>query len=207
MLLRSVLPLSLIALALAGCATVSVLPGSSTVETSITKEQSALREASVTFNQMAVSRGWISASPGLLSVARVLVDGQSDDDVKSDASYATLIGAAVRENDTVSAAIIADADDAATALGLVSEEARRVLAAQAGEDTTRADLVSFERVLVQAQQSRLAFIEAATLAELGDDDETGAAIVRLEARIDDARLLADELARKYSGRAAQGVVS
>lgn len=197
-----------LAACLAGCTTISVLPGSSTVETTLSAEQSSLRQAATVFNDMATSRGWITTSGGLFGMARVLVDGQDEANPRQN-SYADLIGAEERNQDEVATTLITDAGDAASALSEVSIEAHAFLEVpRANRDATkRSDLISFERALVQAQQTRRSFVEAASAADLVRNTQVNVAMTRLDMKIDEARLIADQLANEYSGRAIDGAVS
>jgi len=205
---RSVLTALVLTLVLPGCATVSVLPSTSTVETSVSVEQSALRKAALSFNETAVSRGWISEARGFFDLAQVLFEGKSDDEVDTK-TYAKLIGADMRAADEVEATLITDATDAAEALSSVSVEANAFLTARADQNITaaREDLVSFERALVQAQQTRRSFMEAVKIAELVDTPEMMAAFTRFDSEIDKARQLADQLATEYASRDTRPAVS
>lgn len=210
MLKRSVFASAALAFFLSGCATVSVMPTTSTVKASMTAEQSDLRQAALSFSQTAVSRGWISQSRGFMDIASVLIDGKSieaDDNKKS--TYAGLIGADMRAAAEVEATLIADANDAALALAAVSKQADAFLASRVDAQvrTVRADLVCFERTLVQAQQTRRAFIIAAEIAQLDNTGHLQAVFARLDSEIDKARTLADRLATEYSRRETVASVS
>lgn len=209
MLKCSVLSSMVFALVVSGCATVSVLPGSSTiVETKISQEQSDLRQASEAFSQTAISRGWINDSKGFFDLARVLVEGRSETDTHTK-TYAVLIGADMRAPDDVRATLTTDLHDAASALSEVSVQAEAFLdidpVTRAG--AIREDLVGFERSLVQAQQSRRAFIEAAKLAELATHSDILSGLETLDAEIDRARSLADRLAVEYANRGTEKQVA
>lgn len=195
-------------LALTGCATVSVVPGTATVETQISEQQSALRESAVSFQTIAVSRGWISETRGFFDLARVLVEGGSEtpDDAKN---YASLIGAEARAPQDVLSTLTADISDAIDAFTDVSGQANTFLDADIDASTIniRADLVSYERALVQAQQTRRSFIEAATLAGVDSSIEVTTLIARMDAEIDVARDFADKIASDYSSRDAGTSIS
>lgn len=193
--------LAVLAFALPGCATVSVAPGSGAVETTVLNEQSALRDSAKEFQRVAVSRGWISESRGFFDLAKVLVDG--GEPVSDDAQdYAAFIGVGERASDDVLATLSADLGDAAEALSTVSAEAQSFLEASIDASTTdiRADLVSYERALVQAQQSRRSFVEAASLAGVESESQLTGLVAQFDAAIDTARDIADLIAADYSSR-------
>lgn len=200
MLKRSVLYISALVMALAGCATVSVVPDSVIVESEADKEMSHLVTASTAFGEMATARGWISEQRGVFDLARVLIDGQSEAATDRSKSYADFIGANIRDMQDVSVTIATDAQDAADALFRISQEADTFLNATEGKPVPRADLVAFERALVQAQQARRAFTEAMTIAELTQDADVNMGLTKLDLAIDRTRLLADQLANQYSSR-------
>lgn len=208
MLVRSVLTSLGLALALSACATVSVVPGASTVETGITQKQSSLRLAAVAFNETAVTRGWINESLGFVDLARVLVDGKTNTQAE-EKTYASLIGADVRPTDEIIAALITDISDAETALSLVSDEADAFFTARTEIDarTAREDLVSFERALVQAQRSRRAFIEAMSVAGISETADLATAFEGFDLEVARARDLADQMAAEYSRRDTSTSVS
>jgi hypothetical protein len=201
MLVRSVLTSLGLALALGACATVSVIPGTSTVETGITQKQSNLRLAAVAFNEAAVNRGWINESLGFVDLARVLVDGKSSVQAESK-TYASLIGADVRASEDIIATLLTDVSDSKDALSLVSTEADTFLTGRTAIDarTAREDLVSFERALVQAQRSRRAFIEAMSISGVDETSELTTAFEALDHELTRARDLADRMATEYSQR-------
>jgi len=196
--------------ALTGCATVSVVPGVSTVETGISQEQSALRDAATLFTEKATTRGWINPSRGLFNLARVLVDGQDADKSQAEAqTYAGFIGASERERQSVLATVLTDGKDAELALTKVSAEASTLLAIDL-EDRTRTarkDLISYERVLVQAGQARRAFADALGQAGLETNPDAVNMLASLDAEIETARSLAGKLANEYAGRTVSGAVS
>lgn len=196
--------------ALSACATVSVVPGVSTVETKVSQEQSALRDAATSFTEKASARGWINPSSGLFNLARVLVDGQDADKDQADAhTYAGFIGATERDAQAVLATVLTDGKDAKAALTSVSAEASTLLAIDL-KDRTRAarkDLISYERVLVQAGQARRAFADALGQAGLETHADAIKMLESLDGEIETARGLAGKLATEYAGRAASGAVS
>jgi len=214
MLKRSVFPglvsgLALVA-ALSACTTVSVVPGVSTVETGISSEQSALRDAATQFTEKAKTRGWINPSSGLFNLARVLVDGQDDNKGKAQAhTYAGFIGAAERDAQAVLATVLTDGKDAEIALSNVSAEASALLAIDLKDRsrTARKDLISYERILVQAGQARRAFADALGQAGLETNADAIKMLESLDGEIETARSLAGRLATEYAGRTVSGAVS
>ena len=193
---------------LAGCATVSVVPDNTTVETRITQEQSALRKSALAFHNEAISRGWIKESRGFIDLARVLVNGE-DASPEEATEYADLIGTDLRDDESLISTISADTTDAVKFLSSVSTEAGAFLNAELDASTTdiRGDLVSFERTLVQAQQSRRSFVEAAFRAGLDQNADLTGLIERFDVEIDIARDLADRIAAQYSSRDVGNSVS
>ena len=115
---------------LAGCATVSMVPGEASVETSLTQSQSALRKVSADYCADAVKNGWIEATGGLAAFASTLINGKSDDETRD---YAFRIGAKSDAPSLVLARIVSDAQAARTGLADVSREARDVLERQQGD--------------------------------------------------------------------------
>lgn len=198
MLKRNVLTSLCLIMALSSCATISVVPGVTGETVSLTQRQTSLRLAAANFNDMAAARGWISQSNGLIDLAGILVDGRSDE-IKT--TYADLIGADIRLQEEVSATLIADARDAATALAGVSIEAEAFIKNRRADTyTMRDDLMSFERALVQAQQTRRTFMEAFGIAKLNRTPRIQLTFDRFDSEIDRARALADQLAAEYAQR-------
>lgn len=207
MLKRSLTTSLLFSIALAGCATVSVVPGTTSVQASVTQEQSALRLAASSFGDMATTRGWVKQSKGVMSLAMILVEGQSDDASHSQQTYATLIGAHLRDADDIEASILADIKDAADGMEFVSTQAENFISAAPESQTSRRDLVSFERTLVQAQQARRSFIDAMEIIEGTGSFQLQESLGRLEGEIDKARILANKLAKEYASRDENGAIS
>jgi len=208
MLKRSVFSSIILLAALSGCATVSVVPGVSTVETDISQEQSALRDAAMLFTEKATTRGWINPSKGLFNLARVLVDGQNDhQDQAETQTYSSFIGAGVRDEQAVLTTVLTDGKDAQSALSKVTTEAVNMLATDLDDRprASRKDLISYERILVQAQQSRRAFTNA--LGHTGLEADAVNMLASLDAEIDTARAIAGKLATEYAGRTVSGAVS
>lgn len=207
MLKRSLTTSLLLSIALAGCATISVVPGVTSVETTVTQEQSALRLAASSFSDMATTRGWVKPSKGFMSLAMILVEGQSADTSNSQQTYATLIGAHIRDADDIEASILTDIKDATDGMELVSAQAENFISASTENQTVRKDLVSFERALVQAQQARRSFIDAMEIIEVTGSSNLQARLAGLDGEIDKARILADKLAKEYASRDENGAIS
>ncbi|MEO0816601.1 MAG: hypothetical protein AAFX86_04770 [Pseudomonadota bacterium] len=184
-------------LVLAGCATVSVVPGEATVETSLSAKQTALRTASDTFCERLESEGWVEASNGFANLASILMHGQSDTETAT--SYADAFSDLSVAPSVHLMTIADDANAAREGLEQVAGEARKVLNDQTVE-TQRSDVTSFERALVRAQRASRAF--AGALETVGERTSQSApadtAIEAFNAEIDDARRLADELAARYA---------
>ena len=91
----------------------------------------------------------------------------------------------------------------------MSSDASAFLSAGIDASSTdiRDDLVSYERVLVQAQQVRRSFIEAALQANLEENSQVTVLIEQIDAEIDTARGLADQIAGQYSSRDTASSVS
>jgi hypothetical protein len=183
---------------LAGCATVSMVPGEATVETGLSAEQTALRATSEAYCETLEDKGWVSASNGFANLASILMHGQSAEG--DGAGYLDQFEDATDSPAELVSRIAADAASARAGLQGVTLEASRVLADQSAE-TQRGDVTSFERALVRAQRASRAFssardIVAGRTSETGPADE---AIAAFEGDIDDARRLADELANRYAG--------
>lgn len=197
------------ALSLGGCATVSVIPGAAPTQETVSIQQSALRTAASDFTDEAVDRGWIKQDLGLMQFARVLAHGNDTilETQIPEESYAALIGVGQREADSITMTLASDANDASSLLSAMAQEALTFLSADLTERsvTKRADLVSFERTLVQAQKVRRTFVETLSLVDDADTASTDAAITKLDRQIDRARLIADRMAREYTTRNAGAV--
>ena len=185
---------------LAGCATVSMVSGETSVETSLTQSQSALRKVSAEYCTDAVKKGWIEATGGLAGFASTLINGKSDDETRD---YASRIGAKSDAPSLVLARIVSDARAARTGLADVSREARDVLETGGQDSATRADVMSYERALVRAQMAYRNFQGALGDVTSRSDMDMDIAPVDRELKsfadtIDDARDTADGLADKYA---------
>jgi len=185
---------------LAGCATVSMVSGETSVETSLTQSQSALRKVSAEYCTDAVKKGWIEATGGLAGFASTLINGKSDDESRD---YASRIGAKSDAPSLVLARIVSDAQAARTGLADVSREARDVLETGGQDSASRADVMSYERALVRAQMAYRNFQGALGDVTSRSDMDMDIAPVDRELKsfadtIDDARDTADGLADKYA---------
>lgn len=185
---------------LAGCATVSMVSGETSVETSLTQSQSALRKVSAEYCTDAIKKGWIEATGGLAGFASTLINGKSDDETRD---YASRIGAKSDAPSLVLARIVSDAQAARTGLADVSREARDVLETGGQDSATRADVMSYERALVRAQMAYRNFQGALGDVTSRSDMDMDIAPVDRELKsfadtIDDARDTADGLADKYA---------
>lgn len=197
------------ALALGGCATVSVIPGVEPVQEIVSIQQSELRVAAADFSEQATERGWIGRNRGAMEFARVLAHGNDAlaSEVTEDESYAALLGLGQREHASIVLSMSTDVNDAARLLSAMSQTALAFLAINPTERgaATRADLVSFERTLVQAQKARRTFAETLALIDEAVTTPVDDGIAKFDRQIDRARLIADRLAREYAGRNARAV--
>jgi hypothetical protein len=177
-----------------------MVPGETTVETGLTKPQSALRVASSEYCDKTVSEGWVDTSGGLFGLASTLLNGAPEEAAVRD-DYASRIGAPDAAPAIVLAQISNDATAARTGLLDVTGEARAVLASDKEVATSRSDVMSFERALVRAQMSYRSFQGALGEVEGRSDMDTDSVDAELDQfadTIDDAREIADELADKYA---------
>ena len=196
--MRSVV-LSLSLRLLGGCATVSMMPGETTVESGLSHNQSALRKVSAEYSDSATAQGWVEASGGLAGFADMLINGRGD----APDDYATRIGAATNAPAIVLSRISADSEAARTGLASVSQEAKAVLNSVAADAATRTDVMSYERALVRAQTAYRNFQSALSTVAARSDMDMDTAPVDAELAdfadtIDSARKTADKLADKYA---------
>lgn len=185
---------------LAGCATVSVVPGETTVETSLSANQSKLRQASVEYCDKTVEEGWVEESGGVSSLAHVLMHGR-DSAVDPDALYATRIGATTAAPALVLARIATDAAEARAGLAEVTREADAVLSGGKDQTANRGDVMSFERALVRAQMSQRSFARALDQVTARADMDVSPIVSEIDkfaTAIDRARSIADKLADRYA---------
>ena len=186
---------------LAGCATVSVVPGETTVETALTKSQSALRKTSDAYCDHLAAKGWAGADKGLAGFADLLIRGRSASEETLPA-YASEIGAASRAPVLVLARISADSESARKGLEDVTLEARDVLGNARGDASNRNDVIAYERALVRAQMAHRNFQDALEIVSARADMDVSPVEAELgdfAASIDEARRVADDLAERYTG--------
>lgn len=199
--MRSVAVSILAVMALSGCATVSMMPGETTFEASISQEQSKLREVCSAYNDQARAAKWVGTSNGLMDFAKVLMDGATGQKA-APRTYSDVIEVETAEIAILYQRIASDAEAARVGLEVVTDEAKAFIDVADGEkDNLRRDVMSFESVLVTAQKSRRSFATAiSTLAERGDDGlaEADRSLNALDLAIDDARETADRLARIHA---------
>ncbi|MEO0981138.1 MAG: hypothetical protein AAFX03_00630 [Pseudomonadota bacterium] len=163
-----------------------------------------MRAASSAFCDSAEHEGWVEAPRDLGQIANVLLNGASPDGAPASGDYAAMIGAAENPASDVYARIQADATAARVSLASVTDLAERFLDGEDVSSAARADVVSYERALVNAQKARRAFIKAAEIAEGETPDATASALAGFEAEIDRARRAADLLADRYAARPRAG---
>ncbi len=179
-----------------------MVPGETTVQTSLSVQQSALRTVSGEYCDIAVNEGWVKTSGGLAGLADTLINGAGANDPAKD-TYAARIGAETRAPALVLAQIVSDTQSARTGLVKVSREAKAVLATNEKKAATRADVMSYERALVRAQMAYRSFQTAlGEVAARPDMDMDTAPVDReleeFASTIDAARDTADTLADKYA---------
>jgi hypothetical protein len=185
---------------LAGCATVSVVSGQATVETSLTQSQSALRLASDAYCDHLAEKGWAEADRGMLGLANTLLHGRS---AQAGNAYTSRIGAETHAPAIVLGRIAADSESARAGLETVTREARDVLAGVSAYGSGRGDVIAYERALVRAQIAYRSFAEALDAVSGRADLEitpVSAELSRFAGAIDEARRVADRLA-EHSARA------
>lgn len=186
---------------LAGCATVSVVQGETTVETALTKSQSALRKTSDAYCDHLAAKGWAEADKGLAGFADLLIRGRSASQQEPPA-YASDIGAGSRAPVLVLAKISADSESARKGLEDVTREAREVLDKSRADASNRNDVIAYERALVRAQMAHRNFVEALDIVTARADMDVSpikAELTAFDAAIDEARRVADDLAERYTG--------
>lgn len=196
--MRSVV-LSLSLCLLGGCATVSMVPGETTVESGLSHNQSALRKVSAEYADRATEEGWVEASGGLAGFADMLINGRGE----TPDDYATRIGADTNAPAIVLSRISADSEAARTGLASVSVEAKAVLNSATADAASRTDVMSYERALVRAQTAYRNFQTALGQVSARADMDMDTAPVDAELAdfantIDSARDTADQLADKYA---------
>ena len=185
---------------LGACATVSMTPGQTTVTAEATASQTALRSASDSFSENAVKKGWVTKTGSIFGLARILMHGNQNSD-EGIPAYAEQIGAGKLEASIIFTRIARDADTARSKLSAVSELARILLASVDEDAASRADVMSYERALVNAQKAYRSFARAADIAAQAAGEtpaETDDALAGFASEIDAARGTADKLAERYA---------
>jgi hypothetical protein len=182
------------------------VPGEAMVETSLTRSQSELRQASNAYCDEVVEAGWVEEADGLASLADTLMHGKTE--VAGAAGfYATRIGASTKAPALVLARIITDSQAARRGLAGVTAEAETVLRSGDRNASNRGDVMSYERALVRAQMAHRGFQEALDLVAVRADMDVQPIVSEIEAfavMIDDARITADKLADRYVGDGTTG---
>lgn len=176
----------------------SVVPGETTVETSLTQSQSALRIASDAYVELLSDRGWTEADRGMLGFASTLLRGRS---AENQSAYARDIGADSRAPALVLARISSDSEAARRGLEGVTAEAEALMHGMAENGASRGDVMSYERALVRAQMAYRSFSEALDIVTARADMDVAPVtgeLNRFSGSIDDARRLADRLADRYA---------
>ena len=199
--------LSLISVvAVSGCATVSMIPGTAVIEPKLSAEQSDLRIASDAFVQTAEDENWVQPTSGIVELAKVLMDGVSSDEKRAD-SYIDQIEIDLVGAEAQLVEIDADIRSATISLtGIVSEAEAFVAQPTAVDTIRRSDVMSFETSLVTAKQARSSVVEALLIvAAKGsfDLDSAQMALTDLDHAINDARKMADVLADLRAGRVVE----
>ena len=188
---------------LAACGTVSMVSTQALVETNFAAEKSSLEQVCDSYTEKAQTAQWVAPSAGLFGLARTLVDGETDNGSARNA-YVDELFLASSDPIFLLDQIVSDVEQARTGLEIVTEEAEAsVWSAVLIGDDLRAEMMSYEMVLVTAQKSRRTFLtarqavmDAAAPAAPGHEDLDGA-LLALDLAIDEARQTADRLATAY----------
>jgi len=202
-LLRCVAVSIFSALALSGCATVSMVSGQALVETGLGKESSSVEQVCEAYVSNAEAEAWVKPSPGFFGLARTLVTGEQSASTGEASAYLKRIEADTAPVETVMARITTDVGRARSGLDIASSETLNALTEQ-DKDTAllKAQLISFESALITAQKSRRTFITAFEVVSdrsaSHDATEFNAALNAFDLSIDAARITADKLANAYS---------
>ncbi len=195
------LPLLMCTLLMSACATVSVVVDNSPEIEAQSDVQSDIQIAGETFEQKALSRGWILPSPNLSNMTNILIDGKSQTNTPGKDTYAYFIGAEIRPMAEIKQTIVTDVKDATSSLQTVSDKITAFLAIemQARTITERTDLINYERCLVKAHQTKRNFTRAIELAKLKEDGDIQLVETGFIAEIDRAQRLIKALHADYSG--------
>ena len=192
--MRSVLFSVLLATALSGCATVSMVASEATVETGYATQESSLSKVANAYTEQAERKNWVKANKGLFDFARVLMDGASDDVESDDESY---ISQVKRESGLASEQaefIRSDIESAAHGLDVATMEVEKLFETEHTAKSLRNDLLSYETALVTAKKARRTFISVLSELDMADANSTTYALAQFDASIDTARDAADQLA-------------
>lgn len=198
--MRSVVISILLAAALSGCATVSMVASEATVETNLSAEESSLRNVSDAYIDMAERKKWVEKNQGLLDFARVLMEGSSSNSDKDDASYVSQVQAEADNPASRADLIRTDIESATHGLNVATLEAQKLFGADLSARSLRADLVSYESALVTAKKARRTFISALSELDMDDANPTSYALAQFDVSIDTARDAADKLADYAAAR-------
>ena len=192
--MRSVLVSVLLVASLGGCATVSMVASTATVETGISSEESSLRKVSDAYTDLAERKNWITKSQGLLGFARVLMDGANENEQSETSEYAAQVQRdAVQLEDQI-ALIRNDIEGAAHGLDVATMEVNKLFETDRPARSLRADLLSYESALVTAKKARRTFVTTLDELALNDGNTASYALAQLDVSIDNARDAADKLA-------------
>lgn len=195
---RNVL-LAVTALALSGCASVSIYPTQSS-SVAVETEPSPLFTATEAFSALAEAEGWVAPSKGLLQAAQSIFDGKPIEG-NAAASYADRIGLGEAAPEMVMGRLAGDAQRVQSELGQINLLARQMLDDQDAE-VRRADVASYEKSLVWAQRAHrmLASTTDKVLRQSAvPSADVDNALGGLAEEIDRTRKLADALATRFAG--------
>ena len=189
---------------LVGCGTVSMVSGQALVETSFTVEKSSLVRVCDSYNENAQSAQWVAPTAGLFDLARTFVDGEQGK-VHPQNAYLDELFLLSDEPAVLLKQIVSDVEQARSGLEIVTEEAEATVwsATLVGEGL-RAEMMSFETVLITAQKSRKTFLSSShTLVGWAAPSRLGmaefeSALAAFDAAIENARNTADLLASAYA---------
>ena len=183
--------------ALSGCATISMVPGHTVIETTLVAEQSELRELSNDYVEMAETSHWVAPNPDFWAFAKMLANGRALQ--KTPKTYAERVLSASEDASEIRLVIATDIGLAQSGLTELIDQAEVLLASDSADSSLRTETYSFESALVTAQKARRNFSEAAYLLEKTSDG-TEAALASYFAAFDDviarAQMTADALAAR-----------
>ena len=205
--MRSVLVSILLAAALSGCATVSMVASEATVETELSASESSLRKVSDAYTDLAERKLWVAKNTGLLGFARVLMDGASSSDDSSEGTYLKLVTSEAPVSADQITFVKSDIESAAHGLDVATMEVEKLFGAGLPAKALRADLLSYESALVTAKKARRTFVGA--LTEFDEDELEGAsvALTAFDNSISEASDAADKLADYAADRKSSEATS